>query len=177
MLEKFKFCKVREVKNPNRGTDEAAGIDFYVPTNLKKSVMDEKCKTTSCWPLVNYNLFGDMDFITLKSGQSVLIPSGIHLRLDKGYCLKFENKSGVAAKKHILVGSNTVDSDYCGEIHINLHNVSNHDVIINAGEKIIQGLIYKIELPKFEEYENIELLYKDSESERGQNGFGSTGTK
>lgn len=105
MLEKFKFCKVREVKGPTRGTEEAAGIDFYIPTNLKKSIIDEKCKITSCWPIVNYNLFNDMDFITLKSGQSVLIPSGIHVRLDKGYCLKFENKSGVASKKHVLVGA------------------------------------------------------------------------
>lgn len=174
MLEKFKYCKTREVKNPSRGTDEAAGIDFYVPTNLKESIMKEKMALTKSYPLIEYNLFKDMDKITLKPGQSVLIPSGIHICLEKEYCLKFENKSGVAAKKHIIVGSNVVDSDYEGEIHINLHNIGKEDVEILAGEKIIQGIIYKVELPKFEEFENIQSLYEGRNSARKSGGFGST---
>lgn len=105
MLEHFKFCKTREVVSPCRGTEEAAGIDFFVPTNLDEKIMNEKMKMTKSYPLIQYNLFGHLDKISLKPRQSVLIPSGIHISLDKGYCLEFKNKSGVAAKKHLLVGS------------------------------------------------------------------------
>jgi len=110
MLEHFKFCKTREVMTPCRGTEEAAGIDFFIPTNLDSKIMEEKMKVTKSYPLIQYNLFGHVDRISLKPKQSVLLPSGIHISLEKGYCLKFENKSGVAAKKHILIGSCVVSS-------------------------------------------------------------------
>jgi len=177
MLEVFKFCKTREVKSPVRGTDESAGIDFFVPTNIDLKLWNEKCKVTSVEPRYIINNNGFLSEIILAPGESVLIPSGIHITLPKGYMLKFENKSGVAAKKHSLVGSSVVDSDYFGEIHINLHNVGTSDVTIVAGEKIIQGILYKIELPTIQEYSSTEFLYADKKSERGAGGFGSTGTK
>ena len=176
MLDIFKFCKTREVKSPIRGTDEAAGIDFFIPTNLDEKIWDEKCKVTGIKPC---SIFKDgfLNEIILDPGESVLIPSGIHITLPKGYCLKFENKSGVAAKKHSLIGSSVIDSDYFGEIHINLHNVGDTDISISAGDKIVQGIIYKVELPISQEYSTLEELYKDKKSERGAGGFGSTGTK
>ena len=177
MLEHFKFCKTREVMTPCRGTEEAAGIDFFIPTDLKEDIMTEKMKMTKSYPLIQYNLFGHVDKISLKPKQSILIPAGIHISLEKGYCLKFENKSGVAAKKHILIGSSIVDSDYSGEIHINLHNVGASDVEITAGEKVAQGIIYKIELPIFDEYKNPVELYAGRKSARGAGGFGSTDKK
>lgn len=174
MLEHFKFCKTREVASPCRGTEEAAGIDFFVPTNLDKKTMDEKMKMTKSFPLIQYNLFKQADRITLKPRQSILIPSGIHISLEKGYCLEFKNKSGVASKKHLLCGACIVDSDYEGEIHINLHNVGNDDIDVIAGEKIIQGIIYKVELPAFNEYKTLEDLYAGKNSSRKSGGFGST---
>lgn len=177
MLEFFKFCKTREVKSPTRGTEEAAGIDFFVPSNLTKEDMRSKLQVTECNIPLHYNDSGYLQTIILKPNHSVLIPSGIHIKLEKGYCLKFENKSGIAARKHIICGSAVVDSDYEGEIHLNLHNIGNNDVEINAGDKVIQGIIYKVELPEFAQYESLESLYKDSSSKRGIGGFGSTGVK
>ena len=179
MLEVFKFCKTREVKSPVRGTDEAAGIDFFIPTNLTKDIMDEKLNTIGTKPelIYNGNGHGYLVDIILHPNESILIPSGIHITLPKGYCLKFDNKSGIASKKQIIFLANCVDSDYEGEIHINLINVGKKVVTISAGDKIIQGIIYKIELPKFEEFTTLEELYKDKKSLRGAGGFGSTGTK
>lgn len=175
MLEHFKFCKTRLVHDPIRGTEEAAGIDFFIPYDLTEKVLQEKMAMTKSWPLIKTHTNSyTIDSITLKSGQSVLIPCGIHICLEKGYCLKFENKSGVASKKHLLIGACVIDSDYEGEIHINLHNVSSDEVTVESGEKIVQGVIYKVELPKFEEYESLEKLYEGKNSARKAGGFGST---
>ena len=47
--------------------------------------------------------------IEIKPGQSVLIPSGIHVKVPDGYALIYFNKSGVASKKHLHVGACVVD--------------------------------------------------------------------
>jgi deoxyuridine 5'-triphosphate nucleotidohydrolase len=177
MLDTFKFCKTREVKTPTRGDEEAAGIDFYGPEDLTYDIIDEKNIPTGYIPFLRTNDNGKMISMDLLPNTSVLIPSGIHITLPKGYCLKLENKSGVSSKKHLVVKACIVDSNYEGEIHINLHNISNKLITISAGEKIIQGIIYKIELPISQECATLEELYKDKNSVRGTGGFGSTDKK
>lgn len=176
-MELLKIYKSREVKTPTRGTEEAAGLDFYCPINLDNKTLSEKMQTTNSWPLVNYDLFGHMLNITLKAGQSILIPSGVHIKLASGYCMEMKNKSGVAAKKKLLIGSCVIDSDYEGEIHINLHNVGNDEIIISAGEKIIQGVIYAVERPTLIETKSLAELYENSNSTRKDGCLGSTGVK
>lgn len=176
-MELLKIYKSREVKTPTRGTDEAAGLDFYIPTDLNEKTLSEKMQTVNSWPLINYDLFGHMLAITLKAGQSILIPSGIHIKLANGYCMEMKNKSGVASKKHMLRGAELIDQDYEGEIHINLHNVGNDEVILSAGEKIIQGVIYAIERPTLIETYSLAELYENSNSIRKDGCLGSTGVK
>ena len=89
----------------------------------------------------------------------------------------FRPKSGVASKKHLLVGANTVDIGYSGECHVNLHNVSDREQIINAGDKIVQGIMIKIGFHVPEEMKDENELYGDEKSARGEGGFGSSGTK
>ena len=84
-----------------------------------------------------------------------------------------QNKSGVATKKGLVLGANTIDSDYQGEIHISLINTSNHIIAIREDEKITQGVIFKIHLGDVVVCDTIDLLYNEV-SERGEGGFGST---
>ncbi|MBP04500.1 MAG: dUTP diphosphatase [Euryarchaeota archaeon] len=143
----MRISKVREVKTPTRGTDKSAGIDFYVPRST--------------------------EYITLSPGESCLIPSGIKADVPKDHALIAFNKSGVAVKKGLHVGASVVDEDYQGEIHINLMNVSDKEVVISPGEKIIQFLL----VPVF--YDSIEVVEEENlfkaVTERGTGGFGSTG--
>ena len=143
----MRISKVREVKTPTRGTDKSAGIDFYVPQGL--------------------------EYIRLSPGESCLIPSGIKADVPKDHALIAFNKSGVAVKKGLHVGASVVDEDYQGEIHINLMNVSDKEVVISPGEKIIQFLL----VPVF--YDSIEVVEEENlfeaVTERGTGGFGSTG--
>lgn len=66
----------------------------------------------------------------------------------------------------------------CGEIHINLINTSNNTVMIKAGEKIVQFVRYfQPVMNEVQEYESLEKLYENKNSERGSGGFGSSGIK
>ena len=135
-MEELQYCKVRNVKSPCRAHLEDAGIDFFVPENITESELREKCNVTGDQiDLIVEN--GNVKTIILQPGQSVLIPSGIKVNVPNGYALIYTNKSGIAAKKHLLVGSNVVDIGYSGECHINVHNVGTKTAEINAGDKLV----------------------------------------
>lgn len=61
--------------------------------------------------------------------------------------------------------------DYRGDVGVILINLSDEDFVINPGERIAQMIINKFEKIEFELVDSLE------ESERGEGGFGSTGTK
>lgn len=112
-MQEFKFCKVRRVKSPVRGTSVAAGIDFFVPEDLQESVLVEKSVTTGCHVTIEtYPMTGIVKSIELRPGESVLIPSGIKVRIPHGYAMAFMNKSGVGSKKQLDRLAELVDEDY-----------------------------------------------------------------
>jgi len=172
----LKYCKTRKVKSPLRAHPFDAGIDLYVPEDLTYDVMKEKLAVVKEDIEVEY----DGKFIKsmkLQPGQSILIPTGLHVKVPEGYALILFNKSGVASKKHLHVGACVIDQNYEGECHINLTNVGNETMSIEAGEKITQGLIIPINYAITEEIDTIENLYAGSDHDRGAGGFGSSGTK
>lgn len=142
-----KFIKVRDVKSPNRGTPESAGIDFFVPEEFDK--------------------------FKLMPGESVMVPSGIKMIIPTGYSGNFYNKSGIG-KRGLLVGAQVVDSDYRGEIHLNVHNVSNEEQEILPGQKLVQMLIQPVFLLEPKEISEKEFV-ENGNTSRGDGGFGSTG--
>ena len=142
----MKYSKTREVRSPNRGTPDSAGIDFYIPTDCDQKIL---------------------------SGESALVPSGIKVDIPHGTMLQVCNKSSIASKKGLIVGAHIVDSDYQGEIFINLWNVSKKAVIISSGNKIAQVVHVPILSGDWEEVKEGELF--KNETERGNGGFGSTG--
>lgn len=152
----IQFARVREVRQPEYGTGGSAGIDFFIPNDFESSV--------------------------LLPGEDIKIPSGIHVKLPEGYALVMMNKSGVAVNKKLIVGAQVIDSDYQGEIHIHLFNISQtSSVKLESGMKIIQGLLIPVPtaivqevLPIEGECAALDVLYPEV-SERGKGGFGSTG--
>ena len=177
-METLKYCKVRKVKTPTRAHATDAGIDFFVPEDLTAEVMAKKCETTGCD--VEMELAEDGKTVKcciLKPNESILIPSGIKMKVPEGYMLQYNNKSGVASKRGLLVGASVVDVGYEGECHINLHNVSKFRQIITAGDKIVQGILVPVGFHNPEEVKDEHELYGGSMSERGEGGFGSSGVK
>lgn len=141
------FTKIRSVKSPTRGTEESAGLDLFVPE--------------------------DHDSINLAPGESVNVPSGLKVYLQEGKVGLILNKSGVGVKG-VLVGAQVIDSDYRGEIHLNVHNVSSKAVRFQPGQKLVQMLIIDVDLSLPLEISN-EAYEDKGTTQRGTGGFGSTG--
>jgi dUTP pyrophosphatase len=147
----MKFLKIRDVKSPSRGTSKSAGIDLFIPN--------------------------DFEYQTLNPGDSILIPAGLKANVPENYAFIAFNKSGVSTKKHLAVGACVIDEDYQGEIHIHLYNFGKDPVTINPGDKIIQCVLVPVLYENVEIVETEEQLWEGKITERGEGGFGSTGTK
>jgi len=111
--------------------------------------------------------------VLLQPLERRLIPTGIFVELPAGYEAQIRPRSGYALKKGITVLNTpgTIDADYRGEIGVILINLSNYAVKIEHGERICQMVVKKYETIDWEEVESLE------NSERGEGGFGSTGTE
>lgn len=111
------------------------------------------------------------DNIIIKAGETKIIPTGIAIALPSGFEAQIRPRSGLAAKHSITVlnSPGTIDADYRGEIKAILINHSKEDFTITRGMRIAQMVITKYEHVKFDEVQSLE------ETQRGSNGFGSTG--
>lgn len=119
---------------------------------------------------------GDID-VTIHPGSSVVLGTGLQIATPDGFVTEVKNRSGMAAKKGLLVGACIIDSGYEGELLINLHNVGSHSQIIKPGDKIAQIIVYRVELTEFSEMPAEVPLYSRTPtiSNRKEGGFASTG--
>lgn len=177
MSSEFKFCKIRKVKNPNRGTERSAGIDFYIPEDLTREQLEAAYSKINQPLPENIEIDSATNFIktiTLNEGEVLFIPSGIRCIIPQGHMLKFDNKSGIATKKGLMIGANIVDEDYRLECHLHLIKVSKGSTTVEAGDKICQGIIIPVEYSAIQEV-SVDIIENDKTTRIG--GFGSTGLK
>jgi dUTP pyrophosphatase len=111
--------------------------------------------------------------IVLAPLQRALIKTGLFVELPKGFEMQVRPRSGLAYKKGITVlnSPGTIDADYRGEIGVLLVNLSDSEFVVQDGERIAQLVIASHQQPKWELKESL------TQTDRGQGGFGSTGTK
>ena len=131
---------------PQYATDQSAGMDL-------RANIDEQ--------------------IVIQPMQRLLIGTGLHIALPKGYEAQIRPRSGLALKHGITVlnSPGTIDADYRGEIGVLLINLSDKDFVINDGERIAQMVIARHEQAQFALVEALD------ETERGEGGYGHTGVK
>lgn len=111
---------------------------------------------------------------TLAPGQRAMVPTGIAIALPDGYVCFAHPRSGLAAKHGISIvnAPGTIDAGYRGEVQIILINTdTQHTFEIKRGDRIAQLVFQKVEHANFHEVEEL------PDSERGRDGFGSTGSK
>ena len=104
--------------------------------------------------------------VTIPAGKVVAIPTGVGVELPDGYDIVVHCKSGLSSKG-IWSSNAPVDAGYKGEIHAILHNTTDKDFEIKAGQKIGQLVVRPVIYADF-----VMELEGDG---RGSNGFGSTG--
>lgn len=146
MNRKFEYVKRIEEKNfdlPKRSTANSAGYDFIVPED------------TIC-----------------KSKEITMVKAGVKAYFPHNETLLLFNRSSNPKKKGLIIlnGVGVVDSDYAdnpdneGEIAGLFYNMLDEDVVLKAGEKMMQGVFVK--------YSTTD---DDTASGARTGGFGSTG--
>ena len=150
----LEYSKIRHnARTPDRANPSDAGLDiFFSP---------DQADAAGTW---------------LNSGASGIFATGLKFGVPHGYMLEVKNRSGNAAKKHLLVGACVIDSGYDGEVFVNLHNVGNEPQFIAAGMKIAQVvLIPVVHFRAIERTEGNLYDYPMTISNRGAGALGSTG--
>lgn len=112
----------------------------------------------------------------IKPMERKLISTGLFFELPDGYEMLIRPRSGLALKHGITVLNTpgTVDTGYIGEIKVLLINLGQEAFKWEKGERIAQAVIAPRVSSDFGELIEVEEI---TESERGSDGFGSTGTK
>lgn len=162
---------------PKRADDESAGYDIYAA-----------------------------ETVILEPQQKALVATDLAVNIPKGYVGLLTSRSGVSSKTHLVVETGKIDAGFQGHMRINIKNdmeslenwnscnfhwspigidgeyierpktdenlVMDGSHLINKGDRLAQLVIVPIWTPELEPVE--EFI---NETARGQNGFGSSGTR
>ena len=111
--------------------------------------------------------------INIDPGKTAIIPTGLAISIPKGFEVQIRPRSGLAAKQKISVLNTpgTIDADYRGEIKVILINLGQDSFKVEKGFRIAQMVVCPVVQAQLKEVNDL------SETERGEGGFGSTGTK
>lgn len=116
-----------------------------------------------------YDLRAAMDDVTIYPGERVLVPTGFIYEIPLGMVGLVRPRSGLAVREGLHVMAGVIDSDYRGEVHALLVNLSDEPINIKHGDRIAQLIVtihYGGELIEVNELDN---------TSRKNGGFGSTG--
>lgn len=110
--------------------------------------------------------------VTINPGERTLIPTGLHVALPEGYEMQIRPRSGLALKNGIsLVNTpGTIDADYRGDIGVILINLGSEPFEVKPGDRIAQAVVTTYTRVVWNQVDSLES------TERGEGGFGHTGT-
>ena len=107
--------------------------------------------------------------VMIPAGSSRVIDTGVHIEIPKGYAGFLKSKSGLNVK-YSITSEGVIDAGYQGSICVKLYNHGSTWYEVQKGDKISQLVILPVLLDGVEAVDAF-----DSETERGNGGFGSTG--
>ena len=119
---------------------------------------------------LGYDLFS-AEGVAIFPNETKVVKTGIAIQFPAGYGGFIKDRSSVATKKGLHTVAGVIDNGYIGEICIALYNGTDSLVRVAPGEKIAQLVL--IPTVNFEVTEVDEVVSAD---QRGEGGFGSTGT-
>ena len=111
--------------------------------------------------------------ITVEPGATELIPTGFAIHIaDGGLAAVLLPRSGLGHKHGLVLGNLTglIDSDYQGQVYISCWNRSQTAYTVEPGERIAQMVFVPVEQVRFD------VVDEFDQSERGEGGFGHSGT-
>ena len=137
-------------------------------------MIDIKLDDNALLPVRAHKTDAGIDLLTpvdviIKANSSAIIDTGVHIAIPEGYFGKLESKSGLNVNHNVVCLGGVIDCGYTGSIKVKLYNLGDEPMTFKRGNKIVQMIIQPCSLT--------ELCVVDTldDTERGDNGFGSTG--
>lgn len=151
---------------PSYATPASAGFDLRADVSKVKEKFTYNC-------VLGYNEKGDISKVIICPGGRALIPTGLHMAIPEGYMLGIVTRSGIGLKQGITMANSLgiIDADYRGDIGLIVQNNGFEPFTVVTGDRVGQGLLIKVEQADFQ------LVTELSETERGDGGYGHSGTK
>lgn len=141
---------------PTYGSKNAACADLYAYIGFDDATMVDK---------------DGNHYIIIQPHETVKVHTGLRMAPPEGWYIQGFARSGLSTKQGLAPVNATMilDQDYRGEIIVPLHNHSNIPQMVTHGDRIAQMAVVPFWQADFEEVSELD------ETERGSNGFGSTG--
>ena len=148
---------------------------------LQLKILDARIGTT--WPLPHHATAGSVgidlracldESLVLKPGDTVLVKTGISIYIaDPHYAGLILPRSGLGHKHGIVLGNlvGLIDSDYQGELMVSVWNRGQSSFTLEPGERMAQYVIVPVMQAQFD------VVTEFEQSERGDGGFGHTGSQ
>ena len=112
--------------------------------------------------------------MTIAPGETQLIPTGIAIHVaDPGLAAVILPRSGLGHKHGIVLGNlvGLIDSDYQGPLMVSCWNRSDTPFTLEIGDRLAQLVFVPVVQAQFK------LVDEFDSSDRGEGGFGHSGTK
>ena len=148
------MIRVKKIRDnailPTRGSAAAAGYDLYAAEGA-----------------------------FIPAGKTVMIGTGLAMEIPKAFWGGIYARSGLATKQGLRPANcvGVIDADYRGEIKVALHNDSDSERIVQAGDRIAQLVFHPLLEIILEDGEAWEVVDDLDATDRGDGGFGSTDLK
>ena len=152
---------------PNEGVSRP-GIELSTEFQWKALSGEAQCPHRQHVGDAGYDLYVSRKAI-IDPGQFLDVHTDIAVRFPMGVWGRIVGRSSTLRRRNILVAEGIIDNQYTGELFIGAYNISNEQIIIEEGERIAQLIPCLLVNVKWNQVEDI------GESERGSQGFGSTG--
>ena len=152
----------------------------FQQNSIKLKILDPRIGTD--FPLPAYATDGSAGLdlracieqpLHLNPGETKLIPSGVAIHIgDSNLAAVILPRSGLGHKHGIVLGNlvGLIDSDYQGPLMVSAWNRGQQEFVIEPGDRIAQLVFVPIVQASFE------VVTEFAESQRGEGGFGHTGT-
>lgn len=117
--------------------------------------------------------------VDISSSENIVVPAhgrvtvgtGLAIKTPSGYYGQLFSRSGLASKNGIQVGGGVIDENYRGEIKVVLFNHDTKDFEVKIGDRVAQLILIPVA------YAGVTVVEDLDKTDRGAQGFGSTGVK
>ena len=139
---------------PTQGSKQAAGLDLYadIPVGIDNLPQSQS--------------------LLIEPHQTLYISTGLSMAIPEGFFGAIYARSGLASKQYLRPANcvGVVDSDYRGQVIVALHNDSDEPQVVTHGQRIAQLILQPCFNTTITEVDTLDS------TDRGEGGFGSTGT-